>query len=117
MDACLIASGQRAEHYEMAAYGRLVAWAKVMDHADVLIWQNAADQLNASFTGNNPNYSFSGAMYFPNADVSFRNGLSASNDCTVFVTRTLSIDHGSGNFSNACSAYGGSPILTIAMAE
>jgi ferritin-like metal-binding protein YciE len=27
MDACLIAAGQRAEHYEMAAYGTLVAWA------------------------------------------------------------------------------------------
>ena len=25
MDACLIAAGQRAEHYEMAAYGTLVA--------------------------------------------------------------------------------------------
>ena len=32
MDACLIASGQRAEHYEMAAYGTLVAWARVMGH-------------------------------------------------------------------------------------
>jgi ferritin-like metal-binding protein YciE len=34
MDACLIASGQRAEHYEMAAYGSLIAWAKAMNHAD-----------------------------------------------------------------------------------
>ena len=32
MDACLIAAGQRAEHYEMAAYGTLVAWAKGMGH-------------------------------------------------------------------------------------
>ena len=32
MDACLIAAGQRAEHYEMAAYGTLVAWAKIMGH-------------------------------------------------------------------------------------
>ena len=30
MDACLIASAQRVEHYEMAAYGTLVAWARVM---------------------------------------------------------------------------------------
>ena len=39
MDACLIAAGQRAEHYEMAAYGTLVAWARVMGHtkaADLL---------------------------------------------------------------------------------
>jgi len=32
MDACLIAAGQRAEHYEMAAYGTLVAWAQAMGH-------------------------------------------------------------------------------------
>jgi ferritin-like metal-binding protein YciE len=35
MDACLIAAGQRAEHYEMAAYGTLIAWAKVMGHNEV----------------------------------------------------------------------------------
>jgi ferritin-like metal-binding protein YciE len=35
MDACLIAAGQRAEHYEMAAYGTLVAWAKAMGHTEV----------------------------------------------------------------------------------
>lgn len=34
MDACLIAAGQRAEHYEMAAYGTLVAWAQVMGHTE-----------------------------------------------------------------------------------
>jgi ferritin-like metal-binding protein YciE len=39
MDACLIAAGQRAEHYEMAAYGTLVAWARAMGHSE------AADML------------------------------------------------------------------------
>src|SRR5262245_21968387 len=34
MDACLIAAGQRAEHYEMAAYGTLVAWANGMGHTE-----------------------------------------------------------------------------------
>jgi ferritin-like metal-binding protein YciE len=34
MDACLIAGGQRAEHYEMAAYGSLIAWARAMGHAE-----------------------------------------------------------------------------------
>jgi ferritin-like metal-binding protein YciE len=34
MDACLIGAGQRAEHYEMAAYGTLVAWAQAMGHAE-----------------------------------------------------------------------------------
>lgn len=39
MDAALIASAQRVEHYEMAAYGTLVAWARGMGHneaADLL---------------------------------------------------------------------------------
>lgn len=34
MDACLIAAGQRAEHYEMAAYGTLAAWARDMGHIE-----------------------------------------------------------------------------------
>jgi ferritin-like metal-binding protein YciE len=36
MDACLIAAGQRAEHYEMAAYGTLVAWARGMGHKEAV---------------------------------------------------------------------------------
>ena len=35
MDASLIAGGQRAEHYEMAAYGTLVAWARELGHMEV----------------------------------------------------------------------------------
>jgi len=49
MDACLIAAGQRAEHYEMAAYGTLVAWARVMGHdeaADLL--QETLDEEKAA---------------------------------------------------------------------
>jgi ferritin-like metal-binding protein YciE len=36
MDACLIAAGQRVEHYEMAAYGTLVAWAQAMGHNEAV---------------------------------------------------------------------------------
>jgi len=49
MDACLIAAGQRAEHYEMAAYGTLVAWARSMGHdeaADLL--QETLDEEKAA---------------------------------------------------------------------
>ena len=35
LDACLIAAGQRAEHYEIAAYGTLLAWARVMNLDEV----------------------------------------------------------------------------------
>ena len=46
MDACLIAAGQRAEHYEMAAYGTLVAWAKAMGHDEAasLLQQNLDEE-------------------------------------------------------------------------
>jgi ferritin-like metal-binding protein YciE len=46
MDACLIAAGQRAEHYEMAAYGTLVAWAKAMGHSEAasLLQQNLDEE-------------------------------------------------------------------------
>jgi ferritin-like metal-binding protein YciE len=51
MDAVLIASAQRVEHYEMAAYGTLVAWARDMGHNDAadlleqtLQEEKAADQ-------------------------------------------------------------------------
>jgi ferritin-like metal-binding protein YciE len=40
LDASLIAAGQRAEHYEMAAYGTLCAWARAMGH------EQAADLLD-----------------------------------------------------------------------
>jgi len=49
MDACLIAAGQRAEHYEMAAYGTVVAWARAMGHeeaADLL--QETLDEEKAA---------------------------------------------------------------------
>jgi ferritin-like metal-binding protein YciE len=45
MDACLIAAGQRAEHYEIAAYGTLVAWAEAMGHtAAVSLLQEILDE-------------------------------------------------------------------------
>jgi ferritin-like metal-binding protein YciE len=49
MDACLIASGQRAEHYEMAAYGTLVAWARAMGHDEAAqLLQQTLDEEKAA---------------------------------------------------------------------
>jgi ferritin-like metal-binding protein YciE len=49
MDACLIASGQRAEHYEMAAYGTLVAWARALGHDDAAdLLQQTLDEEKAA---------------------------------------------------------------------
>jgi ferritin-like metal-binding protein YciE len=49
MDACLIAAGQRAEHYEMAAYGTLVAWAQAMGHTEATgLLQETLDEEKAA---------------------------------------------------------------------
>ena len=49
MDACLIAAGQRAEHYEMAAYGTLVAWAQGMGHTEAAaLLQQTLDEEKAA---------------------------------------------------------------------
>ncbi len=48
-DACLIAAAQRVEHYEMAAYGTLVAWAKVMGHTEAAdLLQETLDEEKAA---------------------------------------------------------------------
>ena len=51
LDACLIAAGQRAEHYEITAYGTAIAWAQILgeDEAASLLEltmeeEKAADQ-------------------------------------------------------------------------
>jgi ferritin-like metal-binding protein YciE len=46
MDACLIAAGQRAEHYEIGAYGTVIAWAEAMGHGDAarLLTQNLNEE-------------------------------------------------------------------------
>jgi ferritin-like metal-binding protein YciE len=49
MDACLIAAGQRAEHYEMAAYGTLIAWAQGMGHTEAAkLLQETLDEEKAA---------------------------------------------------------------------
>ena len=37
MDAALISLGQAVEHYEIARYGTLVAWAKELGHAEAAV--------------------------------------------------------------------------------
>jgi ferritin-like metal-binding protein YciE len=36
LDAALIASAQKVEHYEIASYGTLCTWARIMGHREAL---------------------------------------------------------------------------------
>ena len=49
-DAMLIAAAQRVEHYEIAVYGNLIAWAKAMDHTEAadLLRQNRDEEKAAN---------------------------------------------------------------------
>ena len=49
MDACIIAAGQRAEHYEMAAYGTCIAWANALGLQEVAtLLQTTLDEEKAA---------------------------------------------------------------------
>jgi ferritin-like metal-binding protein YciE len=49
LDACLIAAAQRVEHYEIAAYGTVIAWAKAMGHDEVAdLLQESLDEEKAA---------------------------------------------------------------------
>src|SRR5881394_745488 len=70
MDACLIAAGQRAEHYEIAAYGTLIAWGEAMGHTEAvkLLQQNlneekAADKKLSSLAESGINQSAADAAH------------------------------------------------------
>ena len=49
LDACLIAAAQRVEHYEMAAYGTLVAWARTLGLTEAVdLLQQTLDEEKAA---------------------------------------------------------------------
>jgi len=49
LDARLIAASQRAEHYEMAAYGTLIAWARAMGHDEaVSLLKQSLDEVKSA---------------------------------------------------------------------
>ena len=70
MDAGIIAGAQRAEHYEIAAYGNVIAWAKTMGHDELasllhetLLEEKAAnDKLTALGEGGINRAASAGAM-------------------------------------------------------
>ncbi len=52
LDAGIIAAGQKVEHYEIASYGTLVAWAEQLGHSEAvkLLSQTLEEEKNADAT-------------------------------------------------------------------
>ncbi len=101
------------------AYVTLTARSGIgLPYEGVLFFQARTNALAADFN-NAGVYNLSGANYFPAAAVSYGNS-GASNDCTMFVTYELSLGSGGGgtmDFTNTCALFGGSPILSVSLAE
>ena len=85
-------------------------------YSGIVLFQDRTNHLDFNFN-NSVEFNLQGAVYLPGADVSFRNGFTGSNDCTLMIARSFLINNGNGLFSNTCSAFGGSPILTVTIAE
>jgi hypothetical protein len=82
----------------------------------IALYQVAANTSDITFE-NSSSLNITGAMYAPTADVYFRNGLDSSSDCVLFVVQSITIENGDGALNNACAAYGGSPLMTVTLAE
>ncbi len=101
------------------AYVTLTARTSIgLPYEGILFFQARTNAIDAEFN-NAGVYNMSGANYFPAASVSYGNS-GASNDCTMFVSYNLSLGSGGGgtmDFTNTCAAFGGSPILSVSLAE
>jgi len=84
----------------------------------ILFYQDRSNSTAASLSknGNAGALTLSGAMYFPAADLTMKNNNGVTNDCAIIVVKTVSLNNNT-DLSNTCSGFGGSPILTISMAE
>lgn len=89
-------------------------------YSGVLFYQDRTNSVSATLSknGNGGDVFLSGAMYFPSADVTMKNhnDVGLINDCTLVVAKSLTMGNGS-TMSNTCSAYSGSPVTSIALAE
>jgi len=69
---------------------------------------------------NNFTLTVTGAVYFPGADITIKNSLLIANTtCTLFISKSLNVFNGSGNFTNSgcASLYGGAAYLTVTIAQ
>jgi hypothetical protein len=88
-------------------------------YSGIAIFQDRTDSNNFD-TGNNFTIDVSGAIYMPGADITFPNSLSfTGTNCTLFISRSLSISNGNGTMSNngCASMFGGAQYLSVSIAQ
>jgi len=77
------------------------------------------DRANANpiSVANNTDVNITGAFYAKSAAVDLGNHIGNAGDCSLIVVGALTLNNGNGQLSNTCSGFGGSPILTVSVAE
>ena len=93
-------------------------------YSGILFFQDRNNSNPAEFMKNNGDFAFSGASYFPKADVSFAKNNGAgdfgagdfSGNCNFFVAMNLDVKN-NANINNNCGAFGGTPWKSVALAE
>jgi hypothetical protein len=60
-----------------------------------------------------------GAFYFPTANIQMKNEntVPTTNPCTLIVAWAIEVDVAQFTLDNVCSIFGGSPLLTVSLAE
>ncbi len=88
-------------------------------YAGIAMFQ-ARDNHNAADFARNGTSSrvvVNGALYFPGAALGVKDQILAS-DCGILVANTIEVTNGAQiDLADECSAYSGSPLLTVALAE
>jgi acetyltransferase-like isoleucine patch superfamily enzyme len=85
-------------------------------YSGILFYQDRTNNHAADFAKNNGDFTFSGASYFPAADVTVKNNLGWASNCTLFVAKKLTTKN-NATVNNDCSAFaGGTPWKSVALA-
>jgi hypothetical protein len=87
----------------------------------ILFYQDRSTPLGtlAVFGRNNTDLAIRGAMYLPTTIVQMNNENSPllTNPCTLIVAWAIEVDKPHFQLDNACTVFGGSPILTVSISE
>jgi hypothetical protein len=83
----------------------------------ILFFQNRSDSSSATITVSGTNSVFEGALYFPDAPLTFTASGSSANLYLAFVVKSLNITTSSTTINDYAALYGTSPIGTARLAE
>ena len=84
-------------------------------YTGIVLFQDRANANAVDFLKDGT-YTLSGAFYLPSADLTFGKSAGLSTDCALFIVNSINMVS-SDTLSNTCSAFGGSPIHLVTVAE